>query len=106
MENADDLDMVTPFYPYAHKQIYNCVQVLTKTKPVWVPIASYIMSVEQKAPLKNKNEYKRFTKGRQQHTPAHRHNTGGFGTPMLVLLLSIFQHRRRRRAGYRNRTDP
>lgn len=26
----------------------------------------------------------------QHNTPAHRHNTGGFGTPMLVLLLCIF----------------
>lgn len=26
----------------------------------------------------------------QHNTAAHRHNTGGFGTPMLVLLLCIF----------------
>lgn len=44
-------------------------------------------------------EYRYSTTDRQQYTPAHRHNTGGFGTPMLVLLLGIFQHRRR--AGYR-----
>ena len=43
--------------------------------------------------------YRCLTTDRQQHTLAHRHNTGGFGTPMLVLLLSIFQHRRR--ADYR-----
>lgn len=58
---------------------------------------------EQKAPLKYitalEPSIKCLTTGRKQYTLAHRHNTGGFGTPMLVLLLSIFQHRRR--AGYR-----
>lgn len=58
---------------------------------------------EQKAPLIYRTALEPsisvLTTDRQRHTLAHRHNTGGFGTPMLVLLLSIFQHRRR--ADYR-----
>lgn len=89
----------------AHAQIYNCVHTLTNTKPGMGSycLLQYVCGLWTKSTSEVQNslgtEYKCLTTGRQQYTPAHRHNTGGFGTPMLVLLLSIFQHRRR--AGYR-----
>lgn len=64
-------------------------------------IASYSTTVvyEQTAPLTHRTALEQsisvLSTDRQRHTLAHRHDTGGFGTPMLVVLLSIFQHRRR-----------
>lgn len=91
---------------HTHTSLYICADTLTKTQNLlWVPIASYSMSVvsstKSTSEVQNScgTEYKCLTTHRQQYTPANRHNTQGFGTPMLVLLLSIFQHRIR--AGYR-----
>lgn len=90
----------------AHAEIYNGAHTLTNTKPgmgFLLPLTVCLWSMNKKHLLGIQNslgtEYKCLTTDRQRYTPAHRHNTGGFGTPMLVLLLSIFQHRRR--AGYR-----
>lgn len=123
MENAvtGDRDIVMPFLCYydapkkkkknhTYAQIYNCAHTVTNTKPGMGSycLLQYVCGLLTKSTSGIQNslgtEYKCLTTGRQQNTPAHRHNTGGFGTPMLVLLLSIFQHRRR--AGYRTGQDP
>lgn len=91
----------------AHKQSYNCAQTLTniKTDMGAYCLFKYVCDLmNEKAPLKYRTEYKCLIQA-GNNTPAHRHNTGGFGTPMLVLLLSIFPTKKKK-SRLQDRTDP
>lgn len=88
--------------------IVECMFVCTHTNKTWygflLPLTVCLSSINnKKAPVKYRTSLEHSISVELQtgntYTTAHRHNTRGFGTPMLVLLLSIFQHRRI--AGYK-----
>lgn len=92
---------------YAHKQtnLYLCDHikilktwygfVLPLTVCLWAENKKHLRSTEQLWNRVQVFDYRQAIK----HTDTHRHDTGGFGTLRVFLLLGIFQHRKRAGVG-------